>query len=115
MPKEHRKNPVQKIRRLGIAGLFSDENESYTHNESDSEAGTSGAVPASVVESEDEGVHPWEYLENELEIGNSICAAAREFPQMRDDEVPAMPCVDNYKVNLIALKPCHLIPIAGLS
>ena len=97
VPKEHRKSPVQKIRRLGIAGLLSDQNESYIHNESDSEASTSGAVPASVVESEDEDVPPWEHLENELEIENSICAAARESPQMRDDDVPAMPCVANYK------------------
>ena len=36
-------------------------------------------------------------LKNELKIEDSICAAARESPQMRDDEVPAMPCVANYK------------------
>ena len=49
------------------------------------------------MESEEEDVPPWEHLENELEIGNSICAAAWESPQKRDDEVPAMPCVTNYK------------------
>ena len=94
---ERRENPIRKVRRLGIAGLFSDENESRIHNESDSEASTSGAAPASVVESEEDDVPPWEHLENELEIENSICAAARESPQKRDDEIPAMPCVANYK------------------
>ena len=97
VPKEHRENPIRKIRRLGVAGLFSDENQSYIHNESGSEASTSGAAPASVVESEEEDVPPWEHLENELEVENSICAAARESLQKRDDEVPAMPCVANYK------------------
>ena len=97
VPKERRTNPVQKTKRLGIAGLFSDENEAYIYNESDSEASTSGAAPASVVESEDEDVPPWVYLGNELEIENVICAAARESPQRRDDEIPAMPCADNYQ------------------
>ena len=92
VPKERRKIPVQKSKRLGIAGLFSDENEAYIYNESDSEASTSGAAPASVVESEEEDVPPWEYLENELEIENTICAAARESPQRRDDEILAMLC-----------------------
>ena len=85
------------MRKLGIAGLFSDDNESRIHSESDSEASTSGAAPASVVESEEDDVPPWEYLDNELEIENSICAAAREAPNKEDDEVPAMPCVANYK------------------
>ena len=60
--KERRKNLVQKTKRLGIAGLFSDENEAYIYNESDSEASTSGAAPTSVVESEEEDAPPWEYL-----------------------------------------------------
>ena len=94
---ERRENSSRKVRRLGIAGLFSDENETRIHNESDSEASTSGAAPASVVESEEDDVPPWEHLDNELEIENSICAAAREAPQKRDDEIPAMPCVANYK------------------
>ena len=58
---------------------------------------TSGAAPASVVESEEDDVPPWEYLDNELEIETSICAAAREAPHKEDDEIPAMPCVANYK------------------
>ena len=95
--KERRKNSFPETKRLGIAGLFSDENEVYVYNESDSEASTSGAAPASVIESEDDDVPPWEYLENELEVENSICAAARESLQKRDDEIPAMPCVDNYQ------------------
>ena len=90
--KERRTNPVPETKRLGIAGLFSDENGVYVYNESDSEASTSGAAPASMVESEEEDVPPWEYLENELEVENSICAAARESFQKRDDEIPAMPC-----------------------
>ena len=96
-PKERRKSLIQKTRQLGIAGLFSNENETYLYNESDSEASTSGAAPASIIESEDEDVSPWECLENELEAENAICAAARESPQKRDDEIPAMPCVANYK------------------
>ena len=85
VPKERRKNPVQKTKQLGIAGLFSDENGAYIYNESDSEASTSGAAPASVIESEEEDIPPWEYLENELEVENAICAAARGSPQRRDD------------------------------
>ena len=100
VPKERRTNPVQKTKRLGIAGLFSDGNEVYIYNESDSEASTSGAAPASVVESEDEDVPPWEYLGNELEIENATCAAARGSPQRRDDEIHAMPCVNNYQGEL---------------
>ena len=96
-PEECRKSPVQKTRQLGIAGLFSNENAAYIHNESDSEASTSGAAPASVVESEDEDVPPWECLENEFEFENAICAAARESLQKGDDEIPAMPCVENYQ------------------
>ena len=53
VPKERRKSPVQKIKQHGIAGLFSDENEAYIFNESGSEASTSGAAPASVIEPED--------------------------------------------------------------
>ena len=111
--KEHRKNPVPKTKRLGIAGLFSDENEAYVYNESDGEASTSGDAPASMVQSEDDGVPPWESLENELEVENPICAAARESPQKRDDEIPAMPCVDNYQGEPHRRRPSHLIPTAG--
>ena len=89
----HQKTSVHKTRQLGIAGLFSDESGAYIYNESDSEASTSGAAPASVIESEDEDVPPWECLENEFEVENVICATARECPQKRDDEIPAMPCV----------------------
>ena len=49
------------------------------------------------MESEEDDVPPWEYLDNELEIENSICAAARETPSKEDNEIPAMPCVANYK------------------
>ena len=97
VPKERRENPVQKTKRLGIAAFFSDGDEAYIYKESDSEASTYGAAPASVVESEEEDVPPWEYLENDLEIENTICAAAREVPQKLDVEIPAMPCVDDYK------------------
>ena len=113
MQKECRKNPVPKTKRLGVAGLLSDENEVHVYNESDSEASTSGAAPASVIESEDDDVPPWEYLENELVVENSICAAARESPQKRDDEIPAMPCVDNYQGEPHRRRPSHLIPTAG--
>ena len=51
---ECRGKSSRKVRKLGIAGLFSDDNESRIHNESDSEASTSGAAPASVVESEED-------------------------------------------------------------
>ena len=77
--------------------MFSDESEVYIYNESDSEAGTSGAAPASIVESEDEDIPPWESLENELEAGNSICAAAQASTRKGDVHIPAMPCVANYK------------------
>ena len=90
-PKRHRNNPVHKTKQLGVAGLFSDVNEVYIYNECDSEASTSGAAPASIVGSEDEEIPPWESLENELEVGNSRCAAAQAFSRKGDDHIPAMP------------------------
>ena len=92
-PKKRRSNPVHKIKQLGIAGLFSEGNEAYIYDESDSEASTSGAAPASIVESEDEEVPPWVPLEDEREVESSICAAAQASPHKGYDHIPAMPCV----------------------
>lgn len=91
-------NFVHKIQQLGIAGLFRDENEVYIYDESDSEASTSGAVPASLIEPGEDVIPPWESHEEELELESMICAAAQASPQ-KDvyDHVPAMPCVADYK------------------
>ena len=96
-PKKRNNNPVHKIKQLGIAGLFSDENEAFIHDGSDSEASTSGAAPASPIESDEDEVPPWESLEEELELENNICATAQTSPQMGYDYAPSMPCVANYK------------------
>ena len=69
----------------------------YIYSESYSEASTSGATPASVIEPEDGDIPPGEPLENDLEVGNSICAAAQAFPRKGDDHIPAMPCGANYE------------------
>ena len=65
-PKKHRNNPADKTKQLGTAGLFIEKNEVYMYGGSDSEASASGAAPASIIESEDEEVPPWESLEEEL-------------------------------------------------
>ena len=44
-------------------------------------------------------------------IENSICAAAREAPQKRDDEIPAMPCVADYH-SWTVLRACVARPVS---
>ena len=96
-PKKRNNNPVHKIKQLGTAGLFSDENEVYIYDESDSGASTSGAAPASLIKSDEDGTSPWESLEEELELESMICAVAQASPQKVYDHVPAMPCVADCK------------------
>ena len=59
---------------------------------------TSGAAPASVIESdEDDDVPPWVSLEEEFETEQNICAAAQTCPKEGYDVVPSMPCIADYK------------------
>ena len=96
-PKKRNNNPVHKTKQLGIARLFGDENEVYMYGGSDSGASTSGAAPASLIESDDDEVPPWESLEEELELESMICAAVQAAPQKGYDHVPAMPCVADHR------------------
>ena len=96
-PKKRNNHPVHKNKQLGIAGLFSDENEVSINDESGSEASTSGAAPASLVESDEDGAPPWESLEEELELESMICAAAQASSQKGYDHFPARPCIADYK------------------
>ena len=116
VPKEHRKNPVQKIKRLGIAGLFSDENEPYIYNMS------LIVKPVHLVLFPPRSWNPkmktfplGNILEMNLESkiryaplrGNLLKWGMMKFLQC--------PVLTTTRANLIALKSCHLIPIAGLS
>ena len=96
-PKKRRNNPVHKTKQLGIAGLFSEENEVYIYDESDSGASTSGAAPASVIESKDEEVPLGNLLRMNLKLEARFVLPRRHLPIRGNDYIPAMPCVADYK------------------
>ena len=84
-------------RNQGVAGLFENSNKVVVHEDSDSEASTSIASPATLHDLDDES-DPWESIgrsiEDEIEQELSICAAARLKPANLDEDfVPAMPCM----------------------
>ena len=73
-------SPVYLNRKQGIAGLFESSNKVIVHEDSDSEASTSTASPATLHDLDDES-DPWESIgrsiEEEIEQESNICAAAR--------------------------------------
>ena len=114
MPKERRKNPVQKTKPLGIAGLFSDESEAYVYNGSDSEASTSGAAPASVIESEDEDIPHGNILRMNVRSRMRFVLQRGSFPKRGMMKFLRCLVLIITRVNLIALKLPYLISTAGL-
>ena len=89
-------NPVYLDRKQGIAGLFEDSIKVIVHEDSDSEASTSIASPATLHDLDDES-DPWEsmgrYIEEEIEHEFNICAAAHlTLANLDEGFVPAMPC-----------------------
>ena len=89
-------NPVYLNRKQGIAGLFEECNKVFVHEESDSEASTSIASPATLSDL-DEEPDPWESIgrsiEDEIEQELNICATARLIlANLDEDLIPAMPC-----------------------
>ena len=89
-------NPVYLNRKQGIAGLFGDSNKVIIHEDSDSEASTSIASPATLNDLDEES-DPWEpigrSIEEEIVQEFNICAAACLTPANFDEDlIPAMPC-----------------------
>ena len=89
-------NPVYLNRKQGIAGLFEDFNKVIVHEDSDSEASTSIASPATLNDLDEES-DPWESIgrsiEEEIEQELNICATARlKLANIDEDLIPAMSC-----------------------
>ena len=104
-------------RKQGIAGLFEKSNEAIVHEDSDSDASTGIASPATLHDLDD-GSDPWESIGRSIEdeIGQelNICAAARLKPANIDEDfIPAMPCMARTKIILSVLKSSHSTHTVG--
>ena len=87
-------NAVNNFRKLGIAGLFSNECDEIVMHIAEEPSRLTASPGIVVREIDPDGPYPWEFLDDELDAEEKICAAARTIRPINGEEeyIPAMPC-----------------------
>ena len=112
-PRERSNNLIHKTKQLGIAGLFSDENEVDIFDESDSEASTSGAAPASPIESDEDETPLGKFSKTRLRLRKTSALLLKLSPGR--GTITSLRCLVSLttKANLTVPKSSPIAPTVG--
>ena len=112
-PRKRSNHPVHKTKQLGIAGLCSVENEVYIFDESDNEASTSGAAPASLIESDEDETPRGKLSKTSLCLRKPSVLPLKLPP--RRATITSLRCLVSLttKANFTVPKPSPIIPTVG--